>query len=310
MKITNIMWDIDYDKDGNPYPSEVEVPKKIADNPKLKKEDRYVFEKHLTEWLQQEYVNVQGYTLKGYAAERPDQTPVDLGLKVTVRLKEELNPETTWVTSNTSADGDCDVLLYIEGEPYLIRFQDMESLAYVTSSGECFVDLTFTDPDPDYTDACRLLTYRTITSPGKVSSKGIGGSVRIYRDIDREDEPGNCVGIEETVSVTFFSTDNDFEPVPVTIDKNARNSFAGVQVGDIIFCSDECARDYTTHIVQVNSIECDDEYVTDTNPLGMICYVTDLEEEEWGDDYIGNVTEATYVRLYDESVDGPLPAID
>lgn len=76
-----------------------------------------------------------------------------------------------------------------------------------------------------------------------------------------------------------------------------KKNFLDISVGDIVIVYDEYSHDYEAHILQVDSVEYDKEYTTETNPRGMICYGTDLEEEEWGDDYIRQVTEGNFCRF-------------
>jgi hypothetical protein len=73
--------------------------------------------------------------------------------------------------------------------------------------------------------------------------------------------------------------------------------FLDIQVGDKVIVYDEYSHDYCEHILRVDVIEWDKEYITETNPQGMHCYGTDLEEEEWGDDYITQVTEGNFCRI-------------
>lgn len=75
-------------------------------------------------------------------------------------------------------------------------------------------------------------------------------------------------------------------------------TFLDIKVGDNVTVYDEYSHDYVQHILRVDSIEYDKEYITDTNPKGMICYGTDLEEKEWGDDYITQVTESNFCGFY------------
>ena len=76
--------------------------------------------------------------------------------------------------------------------------------------------------------------------------------------------------------------------------------FLDIQVGDKVIVYDEYSHDYCEHILRVDVIEWDKEYITETNPQGMHCYGTDLEEEEWGDDYITQVTEGNFCRFVAE----------
>lgn len=77
-----------------------------------------------------------------------------------------------------------------------------------------------------------------------------------------------------------------------------QKKFLDIQVGDKVTVYDEYSHDYIQHVLRVDSIEYDEEYVTETNPKGMHCYGTDLEEEEWGDDYITQVTEGNFCGFY------------
>ena len=74
-------------------------------------------------------------------------------------------------------------------------------------------------------------------------------------------------------------------------------TFKDIKVGDIVIACDEYSHDYNEHVIQIGSIEYDAEYATENNPDGMICYGTDLDEEEWGDDYITFVHEGNFVRV-------------
>ena len=76
-----------------------------------------------------------------------------------------------------------------------------------------------------------------------------------------------------------------------------KKDFLDIQVGDKVIVYDEYSHDYNEHVLRVDVIEWDKEYITETNPQGMHCYGTDLEEEEWGDDYITQVTESNFCRF-------------
>ena len=78
--------------------------------------------------------------------------------------------------------------------------------------------------------------------------------------------------------------------------------FLDIKVGDKVIVFDEYSHDYEEHILEVNSIEYDREWATKTNPKGMHCYGTDLEEEEWGDDYITQVHEGNFCGLAKEDI--------
>jgi hypothetical protein len=76
-----------------------------------------------------------------------------------------------------------------------------------------------------------------------------------------------------------------------------KKNFLDIEVGDKVIVCDEYSHDYEEHTLQVDSIEYDAEWATEANPKGMHCYGTDLEEEEWGDDYITQVTEGNFCRF-------------
>ena len=77
-------------------------------------------------------------------------------------------------------------------------------------------------------------------------------------------------------------------------------TFKDIKVGDVVIAYDEYSHDYNEHIIKVETIEHDKENVTEDNPDGMICYGTDLEEEEWGDDYITVVTIGNFVSIAED----------
>jgi hypothetical protein len=78
------------------------------------------------------------------------------------------------------------------------------------------------------------------------------------------------------------------------------NKFLDIHIGDKVIAFDEYSHDYVEHILRIDSIENDESYITDTNPNGVVFYGTDLEEEEWGDDYITFVHEGNFVRIIKE----------
>ena len=77
----------------------------------------------------------------------------------------------------------------------------------------------------------------------------------------------------------------------------SKTNFLNIQVGDIVIVFDEYAHDYSEHTLRIDSIEYGEDFITETNPMGMHCYGTDLEEEEWGDDYITQVHEGNFCRF-------------
>ena len=77
--------------------------------------------------------------------------------------------------------------------------------------------------------------------------------------------------------------------------------FKDIEVGDEVVVYDEYSHDYIEHIIKVDSIEYYNEFITKDNPKGMICYGTDLEEEELSDDYITVVTEGNFIRMGEDT---------
>lgn len=74
-------------------------------------------------------------------------------------------------------------------------------------------------------------------------------------------------------------------------------NFIDIKVGDIVIVYDDVSHDYVEHKLRIDSIEYNDENKTKSNPKGMICYGTDLDEEYFGDDYISIVTENNFIRI-------------
>lgn len=77
-------------------------------------------------------------------------------------------------------------------------------------------------------------------------------------------------------------------------------NFLDIKVGDKVIVYDEYSHDYSEHILKVDSIEYHEAWITETNPKGMHCFGTDLQEDEWGDDYITQVTESNFCRIVEE----------
>ena len=48
-------------------------------------------------------------------------------------------------------------------------------------------------------------------------------------------------------------------------------TFKDIEVGDEVVVYDEYSHDYIEHIIKVNSIEYQNEFITKDNPKGMIC---------------------------------------
>ena len=80
--------------------------------------------------------------------------------------------------------------------------------------------------------------------------------------------------------------------------------FLDIKVGDKVVCYDEYSHDYTEHLLVIDSFEDDEEYATETNPLGRRFWGTDqdyLDEDgefEDGDyEYITIVDEGNFVSI-------------
>lgn len=73
--------------------------------------------------------------------------------------------------------------------------------------------------------------------------------------------------------------------------------FLDIKVGDKVIVWDEYSHDYSEHILKVDSIEYHEDWITETNPKGMHCFGTDLQEDEWGDDYITQVHEGNFCKI-------------
>lgn len=76
-----------------------------------------------------------------------------------------------------------------------------------------------------------------------------------------------------------------------------QKNFLGIKIGDIVICYDDMNHDYCEHELKIEGIEYDKDSITDTNPKGVKFYGTDLDEEEWGDDYLTWVTENNFCRV-------------
>lgn len=76
--------------------------------------------------------------------------------------------------------------------------------------------------------------------------------------------------------------------------------FLDIKIGDEVVVYDEYSHDYVEHILKVDSIEYHEDFITETNPKGMHCFGTDLQEDEWGDDYITQVHEGNFCRVVEE----------
>lgn len=77
--------------------------------------------------------------------------------------------------------------------------------------------------------------------------------------------------------------------------------FLDIKIGDKVIVYDEYSHDYVEHILKVDSIEYDKDWITETNPKGMHCFGTDLQEDEYDDyDYITQIHEGNFCRIVKE----------
>ena len=81
-----------------------------------------------------------------------------------------------------------------------------------------------------------------------------------------------------------------------------KKEFFDLAEGDVVIAVDEYAHDYIEHRVRIDSVEYDDENVCEDNPSGMVCHGRDLDEGDWGDDYVTVVTPANFIRKADIKV--------
>ena len=79
-----------------------------------------------------------------------------------------------------------------------------------------------------------------------------------------------------------------------------KKTFLDIKIGDKVIVFDEYAHDYVEHILIVESIEYHENWITETNPKGMHCFGTDLQEDEYGDDYITQIHEGNFCRIVEE----------
>lgn len=80
---------------------------------------------------------------------------------------------------------------------------------------------------------------------------------------------------------------------------NIEKDFLDIEVGDEVICYDEYAHDYLEHRLKITGMEFDIEGITESNPLGIVFYGEDVDENEWGDDYLTRITEINFVRFLD-----------
>lgn len=88
----------------------------------------------------------------------------------------------------------------------------------------------------------------------------------------------------------------DAMPDKVDSSVTSSNPFFSLKVGDAIAAFDPYSRDCNIHKVAIESIEYNEENITKENPEGMTCYGRDIEEEEWGDDYLAVVTPENFLQ--------------
>ena len=88
-----------------------------------------------------------------------------------------------------------------------------------------------------------------------------------------------------------------YEKSPVKQKIMVTKKYTDIKVGDIVTVFDEYAHDYLVHRIKIENIEYDEENITEDNPQGMVCYGTDMEEEEWGDDYLTVATVLNFIGV-------------
>lgn len=77
--------------------------------------------------------------------------------------------------------------------------------------------------------------------------------------------------------------------------------FLNIEIGDTVIVYDN----YCEHYLLVESIECDEDFITETNPDGLHCYGKDLdywneELQDYEDDYyVTHILESNFVGFAD-----------
>ena len=90
--------------------------------------------------------------------------------------------------------------------------------------------------------------------------------------------------------------------------ETSASPFFSLKVGDTVTAYDAYSRDCAAHRVKIESIEYNKENATPENPKGMTCYGTDLDEDQWGDDYVTVVTHANFIQRFKTvELDNELP---
>lgn len=75
-------------------------------------------------------------------------------------------------------------------------------------------------------------------------------------------------------------------------------TYKDIKIGDQVVIYDEYSHDYTEHCMTVTSLECDAEYITETNPKGIHYYGNDNDyDEEEPDFYLTHIHEGNFVRF-------------
>lgn len=81
------------------------------------------------------------------------------------------------------------------------------------------------------------------------------------------------------------------------VNTNIEKNFIDIKVGDEVICYDEYAHDYLEHRLKITDMEFDEENITESNPKGAVFYGKDMDEDEWGDDYLSRVTESNFIEI-------------
>lgn len=100
-------------------------------------------------------------------------------------------------------------------------------------------------------------------------------------------------GLEEKVCEVFCQMPS--EELQAFLNKHLTNRISDVNVGDTVVASDEYSHDYCEHLVRIMSVESDKEYVTKTNPEGIVLYGVDLDFGP--DEGVGLVHEGNFVCI-------------
>lgn len=79
-----------------------------------------------------------------------------------------------------------------------------------------------------------------------------------------------------------------------------KTNFLDIEIGDIVIVYSEYTRGLVKHILKVDSMRYDNIFITKTNPKGLHFFGTDLQKEEWGDDYITQIHEGNFLRFIKE----------